>query len=241
MKQTNSRRMQARIAMGSAALSLWMVFFSCGVFVETIEYRVFLAPHSFPKHAEADQTTGIVATPYSGSATYALLVATICFTPTNLAFLALLGGLMGGCTRNILLEGISHENAEKIKPVRRRFLEESPWSAMMRSFIVYLCVIAGLYFAIDDPFKDSTPAQYIRLAGTISVLSILVGYDPSRLLPWLSLVEHEQSQRLTFQQKNGAVTINAEQNIPATEFHQSEDRDSAANHSSSGKSPSRAK
>ena len=61
-------------------------------------------------------------------------------------------------------------------------------TAVMRAFIVFLCVVAGLYIAMDDPFKDPTPAQYIRLAGTLSVLAFMVGYDSSRLEDWLALV-----------------------------------------------------
>lgn len=186
-----------RLSLGIVALMLWLAFFCGGLLIETVEYRVFLAPHSFPKHAEADKEAGIVATPYTGDPTYAFFAAALWFTPTNLAFLALLAGLLGGCASNILVDRLNPEQAERIEPARMRYLAETPWSAMMRSFLVFLCVIAGLYFAIDDPFKNSTPSQYMRLAGTISVLAFLVGYDPTRIRAWIGLVPSPPSQKVT--------------------------------------------
>jgi len=102
---------------------------------------------------------------------------------------------MGGCTSNVFIANASDERAKTIEDASRRFLEETPWSAMMRSFLVYLCVLAGLYFALEDPFKDSTPAQYLRLAGTVSVLAFLVGYDPTRIQNWIGLIPQPKEMR----------------------------------------------
>jgi len=97
------------------------------------------------------------------------------------------------------------------------YLAESPWSAMIRAFIVYLCLIAGLYFAIDDPFKNSTPAQYTRLAGTVSVLALLVGYDPTRLRSWIGLIPNPQSQKVTVTENpEGQLKVEAKQGPLAT-------------------------
>lgn len=213
-----SRRMSQRIALGTCALMLWILCFACGVFIETTEYRVRLAPHAFPQHVEKDKQAGVVTVPFNGSPVFAFAVATVCFTPTNLAFLALLGGLLGGCSSNIYVEDRSVDSNPAHRSMERRFLDESPWSAMMRSFIVYLCVIAGLYFVVDDPFKDSTPSQYVRLAGTVSVLALLVGYDPSRIAPWLYLVDRQQIQGLSAtKDAHGNMTIKADE--VTSEFH----------------------
>jgi hypothetical protein len=214
-----------RIVLGSVALGLWLVLFSCGIFVETIEYRAFLAPHAFPDHAEKDKKAHISAKPFEGPATYAFFVSMMCFTPTNLALLALLCGLVGGCASNIVSS--KQETATMVDDRSRSFLEEHPWSAMVRSFIVYLCIIAGLYFVIDDPFKDSTPAQYVRMAGTISVLSLLVGYDPTRILYFLRLAQPTPSQQVTATtDRDGNVKLKATQGTPPaddesikSEFH----------------------
>src|SRR5262245_49848188 len=56
----------------------------------------------------------------------------------------------------------------------------------------------GAYFAMDDPFKDPTLSQYMRLAGTISLLALLVGYDPSRIFYWMGLAQTSRTERTTF-------------------------------------------
>lgn len=139
---------------------------------------MLLRPHNFLDLAKEDASHNITSNAKKDSPVVAFIVAAVCFTPTNLALLALLSGFLGGCASKFLVEGMSAEKVSRINLERLHYLDESPWSAMIRSFIVYLCVIAGLYFAIDDPFKHSTPAQYTRLAGTISVLALVVGYDP---------------------------------------------------------------
>jgi hypothetical protein len=56
---------------------------------------------------------------------------------------------------------------------------------------------------MDDPFKTSTASQYCRLAGLISVVSLLVGYDPTRIRGWIGIVpgprvaQIEQTTRAT--------------------------------------------
>ena len=186
-----------QMGVGGCALTCWLVLFCGGLLLETVEYRAFLAPHSFPHHAKANKDAEITTKAYDGSVVFAFVASALWFSPTNMAFLALTAGLLGGCASNVLAEDLSPEQAEQIHPESWRYLTEAPWSAMLRSFIVYLCVIAGLYFAMDDPFKDSTPAQYMRLAGTISVLSLLVGYDPTRIRSWIGMVPTPQSQKIT--------------------------------------------
>src|SRR5947207_9651446 len=87
---------------------------------------------------------------------------------------------------------------------------------MMRSFVVYLCVIAGLYFAIDDPFKHTTAAQYVRLAGTLSILAFVVGYDPSRIDQWIRLVPNPHpTQVVTVRGSKEGVEMTAAQGVVA--------------------------
>ena len=59
---------------------------------------------------------------------------------------------------------------QSIDAERLAYLDESPWTAMARSFVVYLCIITGVYLALDDPFKNPTPGQYAKLTGTVSAL-----------------------------------------------------------------------
>jgi hypothetical protein len=49
---------------------------------------------------------------------------------------------------------------------------------LLRGFLVYLLLLAGVYAATSDPFHLPTPEQYARMAGTVSLLSFLVSYEP---------------------------------------------------------------
>ncbi len=187
----------SRVMVGTIALALWFVLFSAGLLIETVEQRAVLAPHSFLDLAKTDAASGIKPHIDPDARLVPFVQAALCFTPTNLALLAVLAGLLGGCASKFLVEGMPAERVRMIAAVRLQYLDESPWSAMIRSFVVYLCVIAGLYFAIDDPFKNPTPAQYTRLAGTVSILALVVGYDPTRLPGWLGVIPTPQSQKAT--------------------------------------------
>jgi len=187
-----------RMIIGSCALVLWIICFSAGLLLESIEERAFLAPHAFPNHAAKDVEAGLGIQPQPDSRFFAFVKCALVFTPTNLALLALLAGLLGGCASNILVEDNANKaHADVISRDTLRYLKESPWSAMVRSFIVYLCIIAGLYVVMDDPFRDSSPAQYARLAGAVSVLCLIVGYDPTRIIAWINLAGGPFAQRVT--------------------------------------------
>jgi hypothetical protein len=54
-------------------------------------------------------------------------------------------------------------------------------TATFRGFAVYLAVIAGVYIIGGDPFDQATPSQYVRFAGSVSLLAFMVGYDPMKL------------------------------------------------------------
>lgn len=214
------RDLVIRITTGGVALIVWLAIFSCGLLLETDQYRRYLSPEYYQKlQATAPQSPATER--YSGSTVTAFLVTTICYTPTNLVFLTLLAGLLGGCSSNVVagVDGKTHPVNDSRSLM---YLTESPWSAMMRSFIVYLSVIAGLYFVIDDPFKSPTPAQYMRLVGTLSVLAFVVGYDPSRIEQWLRLVPNpESTQTLRMRDEKSGVEMTATQGpTPTVEMQQ---------------------
>ena len=122
------------------------------------------------------------------------------FTPINVALLALLAGFIGGCASNesdreIIQQQIARSptlNEQILLKRRLAYLEEHPAYSMMRSFIVYLVFISGLYVVSSDPFSPATQAQgftqYIRLAGLVSLLGFVVGYDPTRFKHWLDMI-----------------------------------------------------
>ncbi|MFO0914365.1 MAG: hypothetical protein U0795_15500 [Pirellulales bacterium] len=121
----------------------------------------------------------------------AFIVSIASFIPVNLALLALLSGYLGGVASNLTINSMSENRRmayAKSHPHRIDFLQEPPISACLRGFVVFMCVIAGLYIGMDDPFKNPTPGQYMRLAGLLSIMAFIVGYDASRLQEWLSII-----------------------------------------------------
>jgi hypothetical protein len=121
-------------------------------------------------------------------------VALLIHTPTNMALLTLFAGCLGGCVSNIKYSMMTQEERDKLTTHESSILCENPLSATLRGFVIYLCLIAGLYVAVDDPFKDSTPGQYARLAGTLSLLAFIVGFDPSRIKTWLKMADSKESK-----------------------------------------------
>lgn len=113
----------------------------------------------------------------------AFAVAVCVYTPISVAFLALLAGLIGGCTSNITFSR-TEATREGTEPPDERtqqhmlFLTESPLASMLRGFLVYLGFIAGVYITAEAPFANPTASQFVRFAGTISLVAFAVGYDP---------------------------------------------------------------
>lgn len=82
--------------------------------------------------------------------------------------------------------------------LRVAYLSESPFSSMLRGFLVYLAIISGILLAISDPFEKTSADQFIRLAGLFSVIAFVMGYDPTRfedLIETLSSLSHKAAGR----------------------------------------------
>ena len=131
----------------------------------------------------------LLATRQPISRTAAFFYSVLVYTPTNMALLTLFAGLLGGCVSNIKYSMMTKEERANLKPHEDAILSENPLSATMRGFVIYLCMVAGLYVVLDDPFKDSTPGQYARLAGSMSLVAFIVGFDPTRIKVWLRMVD----------------------------------------------------
>jgi hypothetical protein len=184
----NKLELSVRVTLGSLALIAWLAFFSVGLLIDSGKYRRHLTPQASTTALTAEsQLGGKTVEEFHGSTAQAFGAAIICYTPTNLLFLTLLAGLLGGCSSNVRAQQMENELKSENKE-RLMYLEESPWSAMVRSFVVYMCVIAGLYVVIDDPFKNPTAAQYMRLAGTMSMAAFVVGYDPTQIRRWIGIM-----------------------------------------------------
>ncbi len=237
-----------------SALICWILLYSAGLLLESIEHRIVLAPNTMKKQLgeagkdlyekvmnipRADSTSSVPvqavavakapadpATRTSTDATakvqteispkspaeslpkvsaglpnegrskvWAFFVAMFCYSPTNMAMLTLVAGFLGGCVSNAVLTTMEDDELKKLTERRLAFLCENPLSATMRGFVIYLCLVAGLYVAMDDPFKDSTPGQYARLAGSLSLVAFVVGYAPTRIEGWLRMAPGPQPSK----------------------------------------------
>jgi hypothetical protein len=61
-------------------------------------------------------------------------------------------------------------------------------SAVTWGFFIYLFLISGTLLAVESPFANTTPDQYLRLAGTASLLAFVVGWQPEVLMRLVSQV-----------------------------------------------------
>lgn len=177
-----------QVVVSVAALICWVMLYAAGLLLESIEYRIVLAPNTMKKQlGEAGKSLidKVANDHFSGG--WSFVAALFCYSPTNMALLTLLSGFLGGCVSNVVVTTMDESEREKLPQRQLLFLSEHPLSATMRGFVIYLCLVAGLYVAMDDPFKDSTPGQYARLAGSLSLVAFIVGYDPTRIEGWLRM------------------------------------------------------
>jgi hypothetical protein len=157
---------------GTVAVILWFILFGAGLLIDTGPYRQNIKAGVF-------DVRDVAATMFF-------------YTPLNVAVLTLLAGFAGGCLSNVTYShwgtGAIEDVGEGRIKTRMLFLTESPFASTMRSFVVYLGVITGLYITTNGPFENPTSEQYVRFAGMISLLSFLVGYDPTRFQDFINLV-----------------------------------------------------
>lgn len=144
-------------------------------------------------------TAGIVidSSPYRAQLTggmfniWAFCAVMLTYTPTNVAFLAMLAGYVAGCASRIMTArievpagsgaGAASDPAARLVTLSTLYRMESPVASMFRSLIVYFGFMAGILVTTVDQFTATTADQYIRLAAAVSFFSFVIGYDPTRL------------------------------------------------------------
>src|SRR5262249_12966615 len=108
-----------------------------------------------------------------GEALFCWFVVVTCYTATNPAFLACLAAFLGGIARRVRIDGEGADTSnDSWSSQKKAYL-----SAIMRGFFLYLVVLSGLLLLTTQAITNPSQEQYVRLAGTISVLSFLVGSD----------------------------------------------------------------
>ena len=108
------------------------------------------------------------------------------YTPLNAALLVMLAGFIGGCASSITYSGDDRRNP---------FLVENPLASLLRSFLIYVGFIAGIYITANAPFDAPTTDQYVRFVGTLSLLAFVVGYDPTKFQDLLKMIPSPGAQK----------------------------------------------
>lgn len=96
-----------------------------------------------------------------------LSLTLLTYTITNIAVLCALAGIAGAATRVLLLQGVGRSERADIC-----------CEGILRSFLVYLAFLSGVFIAASNPF-DYSQEQYARIAGIISMLSFIANYEPA--------------------------------------------------------------
>ena len=136
---------------------MWLAVFMAGMLVDSEPFREGFAAFE----------GGFVGLLGNG-----LLVA-FTYTLTNVAILCTLAGVLGELGAKAVLgsdeQGGSGKAQDMSSPIS---------SAVLRSFLVYLAVIAGVLILGESPLQP-TANHYVRLAGAISLVGFVVRYRPS--------------------------------------------------------------
>lgn len=138
-------------------LALWLAMFLIGTLVNSEPYRNRFAAF------QGD----VVETIMSG------LLVIFTYTLTNVAFLCILAGVLGVLGSKAVLT--SDTQAEQ---QANTDITSPKSSAVLRSFVVYLTLIAGVLILSDNP-TEPTQIQYVRLAGLMSLVGFIVNYRPT--------------------------------------------------------------
>lgn len=181
--------------LGSAAAVAWLLIFAAGLLVDSRPYRNGIQPtiaSTLPARGASTQPAD-TDTKGRGLDLRAFAVTVCVYTPTSVAFLALLAAFIGGCASNLTFSPSeasreSSEPADERAQQRMLFLTENPLASMLRGFLVYLGFIAGVYITADAPFANPTASQFVRFAGTMSLVAFAVGYDPLKFQDLLTVL-----------------------------------------------------
>lgn len=140
-----------------AAMTLWLVLFAIGLFVDSAPHRAAVADANRP----------------FGDQFFHWAVAIVSYTFTNIALLSVFSAVLGAAARQF-------EHSVRGRANARSHLAHPYAAAALRGFCVYLMAVSGLIFMVEGLFKSvATSADaYIRLSGGISMAGFLIGFSP---------------------------------------------------------------
>lgn len=147
------------LAWAMAAIVGWIVLFAAGVSIPSAPYISLL-----------DQMT--TAQTSSIDLLGAGMMVVLCSTFTNPGILSCLAAFLGGVAKRVQAESPPFDTGSDGPSAAAAIM-----SAVVRGFFLYLVMLSGLLLLTTKAITDSTQEQYVQLAGTVSVLAFMVGYD----------------------------------------------------------------
>ncbi|MCI0513090.1 hypothetical protein L0128_07765 [candidate division KSB1 bacterium] len=153
--------------LGTVSIISWLLLFVPGLLIASKPYR-----------------DAIEAGVFSFS-NFGMVLVT--YTITNVALLCCLASIVGAATR-VLVSIKEGENGGGLPKARQGNTETivAIFAGLLRGFLIYLFFLAGVYLSTNTPFSATTPEQYARMAGTVSVMSFLVNYEPTFLKSFIA-------------------------------------------------------
>jgi hypothetical protein len=142
---------------GLSVLSVagWVFVFTAGVTMSSLPYRNLL------ENGKSATEIGM-----------ALLAVLLTFTPPNVAILCCVSGVIGEQTRR--LSRRRESNLSRVDTAPRGPIA----SALLRGFCVFIAILAGVLVLSGSQIITPSQDQYVRLAGTGSLLAFLAGFRP---------------------------------------------------------------
>jgi len=134
-----------------ASIAIWIILFSAGLVVASEPYISELK---------------------KGFSLESFIVASLVYTPSNVAILSVLAGFIGGCMSRLIGSDEIETKMEKakldnnqiaLKNLKRRkmHLTEPPLQSMFRGFLTYLAIISGIVLLVSNPFLITHDPQQL--------------------------------------------------------------------------------
>jgi hypothetical protein len=177
--RTGAQTLTSMLLWGLVVIGAWIGLFAAGVSVPAAPYMKALNEMN-----QAGMSLGSVLA--------CGLMVILCSTFTNPGLLACLAALLGGVSRRaqgVVAPGTALA-AEPQVP-----LTAVCAAAVVRGFFLYLVFLSGLLLLTTSAITKADQEQYVQLAGTVSVLSFVIGYDPDFFSKLMNRIDGWAKQR----------------------------------------------
>lgn len=144
---------------GIVAVILWLGIFLLGLMINSQPYRDKVGAGSWDF--------------------FDIWMVFVTYTVTNVAILCCLAGIIGSTSNLFLILKKKAKNGEY--PDGEYNTSNPIFAGILRGFLIYILFLAGVYAGASDPFAMTTAEQYARMAGTVTLLSFIISFEPSFL------------------------------------------------------------